>query len=34
MSNANNSHLAGLTKSKLYGDGLVNSQRLSMGWEG
>jgi len=31
MSNENNSHLAGLTKSKLYGDGLVNLRGLSMG---
>jgi len=31
MSNANNSHLAGLTKSNLYGDGLVNLRGLSMG---
>jgi len=29
MSNANNSHLAGLTKFELDGDDLVNPQRLS-----
>jgi len=31
MSNANYSPLAGLTKSKLYGDGLVNLRGLSIG---